>query len=483
MVLQRADRQRWLVLASVSFGTFLSVVNSTIANVALPTLAKEMGTDLAVIQWVVVAYLLTLSAVLPVMGRLADMFGRKLVYCSGFIIVMAGAVACALSPSLGLLIAARVLMAVGSAMPMANGMAIITTVFPQEERGRALGIVGSMVALGVLAGPVMGGFLIAWGGWPWVFIINLPLGVMAFITALRLLPPDQPAASKEPFDFAGASLFMAGMVTLLLAITRGPVWGWTSVATGVTGLLAMVFLLAFVLFEKNMRYPVVDMEIFKIPAFSSGIAVAYLGFVGMAGTSILMPFYLQDLLGYPPNMVGLLTMPYPVAMALVAPFSGYLSDRVHPAVLTTAGLSINGTALVWLAFMNPAEGAGGVLIRMSVLGLGMGLFMSPNNSSVMGSLPRHKLGLANGMNSLIRNVGLVTGTAILVGIFTSARNGYLALGAVAATHGQTAAFMAGWRAAFSWAAFLVLMGAVLSALRLRMNQPMASGATQPAKTA
>ncbi|MEW6662374.1 MAG: MFS transporter [Bacillota bacterium] len=467
-------QRHWLILASVSMGTVLMVTNGTIVGVALPTMAREMKTELAVIQWVVLAYLLTLSALLPIMGRLADMFGRKLMYCTGLIIVAAGAIACAFAPNLGWLIAARVLMAAGAAMPMSNGQAIVTSVFPSKERGMALGITGSMVAIGTMAGPVIGGFLIQWAGWPAVFLVNIPLGLAAFSAACWLLPKDSGGGRREPFDFAGAALFIIATVTLLLAVSMAPVWG-AGISTWSSVIAAVAAMFWFIARERKTPYPLIDLDLFKIRLFSLSISAAFLSFVAMSAIAILTPFYLQDLLGYPPSSLGLLLLPYPVVLCIVAPVSGYLSDRIPGVILTTTGLLINGAALKWLASIDPSQGLWAVLTCMSILGFGMGLFQSPNNSAVMGSVPKHRLSVANGMNSLIRNLGMVIGTAVAVGVFTTARNNILLVTTAAPDYTQTAAFMAGWKAALNLAAIAALIAAVVSLQRRKTGGSVSVG--------
>lgn len=467
MEILQENKSRWLVLASVSLGTFLSVINSSIVNVALPTMAYDFATDLNGIQWVVLAYLLAVSAVLPIMGRLADMLGRKLIYCSGIVIIIVGAIVSALSSSFWLLITARVLMALGAAMPMANGMAIITSIFPTTERGRALGIVSTMVAVGLLSGPVVGGFLVSWGGWQWVFLVNIPLGLLAFFTAWHLLPKDIPVSKSEPFDYLGAALFVMGIISLLLVVTRVQDWGLSNYLTLVASGTTIILLSSFWVVETRATYPLVDFGLFKIKHFSFGILTAFLIFVAAAAIAILTPFYLQDILGYSPSKVGLYMLPLPVAMSIVSPFSGYLSDRMSPAILTTGGLLCCAIGLGWLSLLQPGQNNWMLVTCFALVGFGLGLFQSPNNSSIMGSVPNNKLGLANGLNALTRNMGKVIGTAVMVGVFTAANNNFIvqASGGMVGEAIESYAFMAGWRAALQLAVGLTIVGAIISSMR------------------
>jgi len=470
-LVEERNERRWLILASTSLGTLLSVINGSIVNVSLPTLAIDLGAGLEEIQWVVLIYLLTISAVLPIMGRLADMIGRKQVYIDGFLLVILGSILCAQAPNLPLLLAARVVQAIGAAMPMANGMAIVTTSFPATERGQALGIVGTMVALGSLLGPTIGGLIVGVLSWEWIFYINIPLGLIAYFTARKLLPDDRPQTTqKQEFDFRGALFFGVAMITLLLALSFGNEWGWTSYR--VVGLLlaAMVSLAAFLVNENRAAQPLVDLALFKIKSFSAGLLAATLAFCALSANVILMPFYLQNILGYDPARVGLLMAPYPLVMGLIAPVSGWLSDRLPPALLTTGGLFINAVGLYWLSSLGADATYLEVALHLALLGLGMGLFQSPNNSSIMGSVPRNKLGVANGVNSLVRNVGMVVGTAVMVTILTAVESAHLAAGGEINSAVRTAAFLAGWKSAFTVSAGIALIAAAVSSVRGALPQ-------------
>lgn len=222
---KKSPNYRWYVLAAVSTGTFMSTLDSSIVNVALPTISEQFQVELSTLQWTVTAYLLAITSMLPVFGRLADMLGRKKIFGLGFIIFTSGSALCGLSPGIWFLVGARVLQAIGAAMLMANSAAIIVAIFPFQERGRALGLTGTVVALGSMSGPALGGILISLAGWRTIFYINLPLGILAYLLVQSILPSDQLLAEEESFDFAGAFLFAGGMISLLYSINSGSVWG------------------------------------------------------------------------------------------------------------------------------------------------------------------------------------------------------------------------------------------------------------------
>lgn len=408
---------RWFVLATVSIGTFMSTLDSSIVNVALPTISGQLHSDLSILQWTVSAYLLTISSLLPVFGRTADLLGRKKVYSFGFLVFTLGSALCGFAPNIWFLIGTRVIQAVGGAMLMANSAAIITAIFPFQERGRALGLTGTVVALGSLTGPALGGILIGLASWRSIFYINLPIGIIGYLAALYILPADQPRKAEDRFDFTGAALFTAGMISLLLAISNGEDWGWSSlpILLGIT--LGLVLLIGFVINERKVHHPMIELSLFRNRPFVIGNLSGWMCFVAMFANTMLLPFYLQQILNYTPSQVGLLMTAFPIMMAVVAPLSGHASDRFGPLILTSSGLAICGLGLFYYSTLTATAHFYQVIPGALLLGLGSGMFNSPNNSSVMSSVPVQKLGLAGGINSLVRNLGMISGIALSVSLF------------------------------------------------------------------
>ncbi len=456
--------RRWWILASTSLGTFVSVLNVNLVNVALPTISRVMNLKISQAQWIVLVFSVTVAATLLIAGNLADLVGRKKVYSAGFLILMLGSLVCGLAPDFPLLLVGRFIQGLGAAMPMANGMAITTTTFPVEERGRALGIVGSMVGVGSLTGPVLGGFLIDALGWHWIFFINIPLGLLAFFTALVLLPQDPQDRRQEGFDVVGAFLFAVSVVMFLLALSgigdRTTTFALAFVGVAVLGI--------FLWWENNQQVPLLDLGLFKIPLFSTSLAAAFFAYLSMAALMILGPFYLEEVLGYSPSQVGFLMTPYPLLLTLVAPLSGWLSDRWGPIYLTTGGLLLNVFVLLSLAFLGASASYLDLALRFALLGLGMGMFHSPNNSTLMGSVPFSKLGVAGGMNALIRNLGMLLGTTVVVLLFSSFQGSYLAEIGNPSHLQEIRAFLHGWQAAFIFAALTAVLGACFSGIRVRI---------------
>lgn len=414
-----SPRLRWFILANVSVGTFMATLDSGIVNVALPTIAKDFNSDLSIIQWTVTAYLLTISSLLPVFGRLADLIGRKKVYSTGFLVFTLGSALCGASPTANVwfLVGMRVLQAVGAAMLMSNSAAIITANFPPQERGRALGLTGTVVALGSLVGPALGGIIVGLASWRYIFYINLPIGIIGFLAAQVILPVEKLQEKSETFDFAGALFFTVGMISLLFAINNGQDWGWGSASIIGSIILGIILLGLFFFTETRVKHAMIDLSLFRNRPFLVGNISGLMSFMAMFANTMLMPFFLQHVQNYDPTQIGLLMTAFPLVMAVVAPISGHISDRIGPIILTTSGLFITSVGLFYLSTITATSSFWVIFPGLMIMGLGTGLFQSPNNSSVMSSVPRAKLGVAGGINALVRNVGMVIGIAFSVSLF------------------------------------------------------------------
>ncbi|RPH62269.1 MAG: DHA2 family efflux MFS transporter permease subunit, partial [Chloroflexi bacterium] len=321
--------RKWHIMAAVGMGVFLATIDGSIVNIALPTLVSDLHTDFAHIQWVVLAYLLAVTTLMLGVGRLADMRGKKSIYTAGFVIFTLGSVLCGLSNNIYALIGFRILQAVGASMTMALGTAIITEAFPPSERGSALGISGTIVSVGIAIGPTLGGLILQNLTWHWIFFVNLPIGILGTWMVTRYVPVSLPRQGQR-FDFGGAATFFVALLSLLFALTFGQDMGFS--APLVLGLFALsgIFLAAFITLELRMAQPMLDLRLFKNDLFAVNVATGTLVFICMAGTMILMPFYLQDILGYKPEQAGLLLSVVPIALGLTSPISGRMSDRFGP---------------------------------------------------------------------------------------------------------------------------------------------------------
>jgi EmrB/QacA subfamily drug resistance transporter len=410
--------RKWYVMAAVAMGVFLSTIDGSIVNVALPTMVQAFGTEFAIVQWVVLAYLLGVTTLMLSMGRLGDMIGKKSLYTGGFVIFTAGSVLCGLSTGVYQLIAFRVLQSVGAAMMMALGTAIVTEAFPPSERGKALGISGAMVSIGIVVGPVLGGILIGALSWHWIFFVNLPIGIVGTWMVIRFVPALKPAGGQR-FDLAGALTLFVSLMALLIALTLGQEMGFT--ATSVLALFAawLLLLLLFIAIERKSQQPMVELGLFRSSLFNVNLITGFILFVCMAGTTLLMPFYLENVLGYSPNAVGFLLAVVPIGVGLTAPIAGVLSDRVGTRPITVIGLSMLVIGFIAVSTLSLHTTTLGYLLRFLPIGLGLGVFQSPNNSAIMGAVPRNRLGIASGLLSVTRTLGQTAGIAALGALWAS----------------------------------------------------------------
>lgn len=406
-------------MASVGMGIFLSTIDGSIVNVALPSLIKALDTQFAIVQWVVLSYLLTLATLILSMGRLGDMLGKKPVYMVGFVIFTLGSVLCGLSTTIQMLIAFRVVQAIGAAMLMALGTAILTETFPASERGMALGISGALVSIGIVVGPTLGGLILEALSWHWIFFVNLPIGIVGTLMVLRFVPNIQPEG-EERFDFLGAGTLFVALISLLLALSIGQGAGFADVRVLVLFLVAAIFFPLFVLVERKVRDPMIDLLLFRNRLFSVNLVTALLSFICIAGITILIPFFLEGVMGYNPAKVGLLMAIVPISMGILAPIAGSLSDRFGTRPMTVIGLAMMVLGYAAVAGVRMQDPLLVYLLRFAPIGIGLGIFNSPNNSAIMGSAPRQRLGVASGLLAITRILGQITGIAVL-GAFWATR--------------------------------------------------------------
>jgi EmrB/QacA subfamily drug resistance transporter len=459
----------------------MGTLDAGIVTISLPRMMADLQTSLPVIEWVLLAYLLGITALLLPFGRLADMVGRKRVYVIGFVVFTAGSVLCGLAQTPWQLILFRAVQAVGSAMLTANSIAILTAVFPPEQRGRAMGMIGTVVAMGFLAGPVLGGLITDTLGWRYIFFVNLPIGVAATALAQWVLQEDRispPRTGPLRFDFLGAATGGLAVFAVLLALTQGQDAGWTS--PYILGLFAgaAALLAAFIWIEARTPDPMVDLTIFKRRLFAGGSTATLLSFLASSSNTFVMPFYLQLVLGLSPFQAGLVALPTVLTLAVVAPISGFLSERISARILSSLGLAILAVALLLVSFLPPDTSPANVIWRTALAGFGMGLFQSPNNNAVMSAVPRERYGIAGGFLSMMRNLGQVSGTALGGAILLAGVGAVVGHASLQALHEGAAAtggerdllvrgFMEGFRHTYWVAAAIAVLGIFASLVRGR----------------
>ena len=404
--------QKWWVMAAVAVGVFLSTIDGSIVNLALPRMARELGAGFAAVQWVVLTYSFTVVSLMLIAARLGDRYGKKRVYLSGFLVFTLGSLACALASSIGALLAARVLQSIGGSALVALGAAIVTEAFPPGERGRAMGLVGAIVSVGLVSGPSLGGVILEILPWQAIFLVNVPLGMLGAALTLRFIPSGVPGRG-QPFDWRGALSLVGTLLCVLFAVTLAPRTAEPAPVLVMALLVSLVGGIAFVRAERAARFPVVDLELFSRSELSVSVLTGWMGFVASSGLVLLVPFFLQDLQGRPPATAGLLMAVPPLVMGLTSPLAGWLSDRVGTRPLATVGLAVLMVGYLLVGGLRLDTPSWEYLLRIACLGLGMGLFQSPNNSAILGAVPRQQLGTASALLSLSRLLGQATGVALV----------------------------------------------------------------------
>ena len=441
---------------------FLATVDGSIINVSLPTLVRALHSEFAVVQWVVLAYLLTITCTMAVIGRLADMVGKKFIYMLGFVIFTLCSALCGLAPTVNWLIAFRVLQALGAAMTMALGAAIVTEAFPPEERGRAMGFIGAIVSVGIVTGPALGGMILGVLSWRWIFYVNLPVGIIGIILAQRYVPDFKPGG-RQTFDVLGALSLCFSLLLLLLGLTLGQQQGFFQLQIYCLMGAGLLLLVMFIVIEHRVAQPMIDPKLFSNSVFSTNLTTGVISFIALGGTVILLPFYLENILGFPSMKVGLLMGVIPVMLGITSPFAGALSDRIGSRKITMVGLVLMLTGYLAASTLNLDTTAVGYIVRIFAIGAGIGMFMSPNNSAIMGAASRRQLGIVSGMMAQSRTLGQTVGVAVIGAIWAGRTLYYAGAGnRVGATLAPVQAQIGGMHDAFIIAAALIAIALLLN---------------------
>ena len=451
----------WLVVGTVCIGAFMSQLDASIVTVALPTIGRDLHAGLGAVEWVILSYTIVLVGAVALVGRLADSVGRKLLYAYGFAVFVAASAGCALAPNLGVLVALRALQGVGAVMLQANSVALIRDVAPKGRLGTAVGLQGAAQAVGLAAGPSIGGVLVAAGGWRLIFLVNVPVGAAGMVLAWLLLPRSRNLAPSSQIDIPGAAL-LAGAAALALAALSLAVQPRVSTGALVITVAGAVALGAGTVARQRARPgSVIDSVLLRRPAFTLGCVSGLLSYTALFGTLLVVPFYLETGAGLDVRAAGLRLTLLPVALALVAPFGGRIADHVGARPPTVGGMAL---AAVGLGLFATQAGSVSLLIGLALAGAGFGLFIPANNAAVVGSVPTTNAGSAAGFLNLTRGLGTALGVSVAALVY--------GLVGGAATHGVVApsAAAAGARAAGVLLAALALAAGAVASLR---HQPPA----------
>lgn len=415
---------KWAMFVIIAVGNFIGMLDSTTVNLALYPMSVDLNVSMGQIQWVMIAYMLTLTVLLPFFGKLGDIFPKNKLYAVGYGIFALGAFLSMIAPNFHTLIAFRCFEALGASIMLSNAQAIIARIFSKERRGKALGLNGCIVAIGGMSGPAIGGFLINYFGWHSVFFPCIPFALIGVFYSWKMLP-NYVKKKKFRFDYPGFIYFTISLLALLLAISEGYQWGWTSVKIITLGIITLLFGGLFYFRDHKINYPLIDFSMFAIKPFTFGNLAVMTSYMAMYTNSILLPFYLQEILKLDALTAGLLILPYSVTLSFVAPVSGRLSGKYGSRYLTLAGPIVYIIALLMFTTFDKSTHLWEIVVASGVMGIGNGLFQSPSNNAIMTSVKKNELGIASGILALSRNMGNILGVAVTITLFETFREFFI----------------------------------------------------------
>ena len=456
----------WLILIATCLFTFMSTLDGSIVNIAMPTMSKDLAISMNEAEWIVSVYMITICCLLIFWGRISDTIGKIKIFKIGTLIFILGSLFCGISSTLEMLLISRIIQATGASMTMATNYGIITENFPPEMRGRSLGVLGSFVSLGSIAGPGIGGVIIQKYTWHYIFLINIPIGIFAFVLGYFVFPKSKKKDIPLNLDYLGFILFDMFIISLFMGIFIGQVIGFTKLSIIILFIIAVCSFVGFIFREKRAKNPLIDLTIFNNKSFSVGLACAVLIFSSNLFMNTLLPFYLQDTLKLSSLMSGFILMCVPIAMVIVAPISGALSDKIGSEGLTFLGLFIVSVSQLLFILIGLKTTISHLVLLTLLAGTGVALFQSPNNSIIMSSVEHNHLGIAGSINSLARNIGMVTGLSLSTTILYSSmtqKAGYKVNGYI---NGRDDLFLYGMHIAFLVSFSLCFIAFIITGIRL-----------------
>lgn len=459
---------KWTIFTVTVIGNFIAMLDSTSVNLALFPISSDLGVSMGQVQWVVVAYMLVLTVFLPFFGKLGDIFAKNKLYSMGFLVFAVGAFLSSIAKSFELLIAFRCLEALGASVMLSNAQAIIATIFKNIKRGKALGLNGCIIAIGGMSGPALGGILIHYFGWHSIFYPSTIVGVIGAYFSYRLLPRSVKTNIKNfKFDYKGFVYFSVSLFALLLAISEGHSWGWNSLRIILLGVITFVFGGLFYFRDHKINYPLINFALFKIRPFTFGNLAVMTSYMAMFTNSILLPFFLQEILKYNSMVAGLLILPYSVTLSVAAPISGRLSGKYGSRYLTLAGPIVFSFALLIFTLLGKNAPMWQIVVASGIMGIGNGLFQSPSNNAIITSVRKEELGIASGILALSRNMGNILGVAVTITLFETFRNLFVEQGRI-----YESAFLASYRTTMCFGILFGLVCFLFAYIAYKPQQPI-----------
>jgi EmrB/QacA subfamily drug resistance transporter len=417
----QGQMNKWIVLALAPAATFMTTLDGSIVNIGLPSIAHNFHAGVSgATEWIIIGYLVVIASVLLTFGRLADMIGRKPIFLTGLVVFILGSALSGLAPSLLFLILARLFQGIGGALIFAVNIAMITSTFPSNERGLALGLNAVVVSLGVAAGPTIGGVITQYLTWRWIFYVNVPICLLVLLAAFYFYREPRPQPGQhERFDPLGAALLAVGLAALTLGLSFGQEWGWLSAGTLAALVISVVMLSIGVYVEAHIEHPILNLRLVSNRVFAFANISFILCMMALFAPGFLLPFYFEELRGFSTIQTGLLMTPIPLMLAIIAPLSGSLADRLGSRWLAPVGLAIACLGLFLVSQIDTQSSTWDIIWRLAVIGIGQGLFMSPNTRTMMGAAPRNAQGEASGLLATGRVIGQSMSVALTGTIFAA----------------------------------------------------------------
>jgi EmrB/QacA subfamily drug resistance transporter len=413
------EHYKWWALSCTSLGMLLATINSGTLIIALPDLERALGTSILELVWVILAYMIASTVLVLTAGRLSDLFGRKHAYVGGFVLFALASLGAGFAGSGTELILWRILQGIGGAFLFANAAALVTDAFPREQLGLAMGTNTMVAAIGLVIGPVLGGGLVAIS-WHWVFWFNVPLGLAGGLWGWLVLHELARPDTQRGYDLAGTAAFVAGLTGLTLGISKGGISGWSD-AVVIAGLVAAAILLPlFVAIERHGRAPMLDLAIFENRMFAAATAAAFINGLSRFALLFVFVFYFQGAQGDDPITAGLKLAPMALGMLVASPVSGLYADRHGSRALAAVGMIVSAVALAGMTTLQAGSPYWQSTVWLALVGIGSGMFNSPNTAAMMGTVPAHRRGIAAGARMMLQNTGAVLSIAFVLAIVTTA---------------------------------------------------------------
>ncbi|MEQ8221851.1 MAG: MFS transporter [Candidatus Eremiobacterota bacterium] len=459
--------QTWLVI-SVSFSAFITLLDDYILSISLPTISSYFNVSTGTVTWLILTYLLIMSSTLLIFGKLGDKIGLKKIFITGYIFFTAGSLLCGISINIYMLILSRVIQGLGGAMLFVTGFAIMSKFLPPNIMGWAFSMISAFSAAGVTIGSPLGGFITAWLNWRWIFFVNVPVCLIAIIISWKVIPDEGKKISSDflsDFDILGAFLSFLSPFLLLYGLNRGGEAGWTSFTIIACLVASVILFIIFILWEKRVKEPLMDLAIFKIKSFSSANISTFLAVMSRSGHMILIPFYMQLIKGLTPEKAGAVLIVFSCVYTVSSLISGRLADRVNPFYLYSSAMILAGASCITFCFTIDSPGLLNLFVFLIWFAVALGMFMSPNNKYVMSLIPPEKKGSASGIFNTVSSMALVMGVCILEAVFSSSLPENISSASLSVAKIPSHILLRGFFNAYLLAGFFCFSSGIISVIR------------------